>query len=563
MVMPAYNEQPERIFAAIEAMAQEVVRLGAGDRFDWFILSDTTDPEVALKEEAAFLEIRRRLCGLAPVYYRRRRRNVARKPGNIADFCRRWGGAYDYMLVLDADSAMEGATIVELARRMDRNPRAGIIQTVPRLVAGRTLLSRLQQFAGRAYGASLAAGLAWWTGTEGNYWGHNAILRMAAFTEAAGLPMLKGKPPFGGHILSHDFVEAALIRRAGWSIVIADDLDGSYEEGPPSIADLATRDRRWCQGNLQHARLIAAPGFHWVSRFHLFTGIMSYVASPLVAVADPRRSRARRSGALHRAGLFSGRLQSLPDLAGDRFDRGALASRPDHGGGLCRQGDRLDRPHRRCAPERRPRAQGIEHPARTDPVGAARAGPDGDPDGPGRSRSCPVATAAGARSAARRAAQRLASLFRDHRGHMASGAALGAVAWFVAPTLLLWLSPAIVCLLLAVPVSAACASTRLGDWLKRRGLLVIPEEVEIPRSVRRAAVAPHRLCPGDRRSPRPRPAARRRRAPHRPHPAGRTRRASGSAARSTRSKRWRSPRSARRGRSPRRCRGSAGRSAPR
>jgi membrane glycosyltransferase len=486
VVMPAYNEQPERIFAAIESMARDVAGLDAGDRFDWVILSDTTDPEVALKEEAAFLELRRRLCAVAPVYYRRRRRNVARKPGNIADFCKRWGGAYDYMLVLDADSVMEGSTIIELARRMDRHPRAGIIQTVPRLVAGRTLLSRLQQFSGRAYGPSLAAGLAWWTGTEGNYWGHNAIIRMAAFTEAAGLPMLRGKPPFGGHILSHDFVEAALIRRAGWSIVIADDLGGSYEEGPPSIADMATRDRRWCQGNLQHARLIATPGFHWVSRFHLFTGIMSYLASPLWL-------------SLILAGLALGAQARFtqPDYFPDDFNLFPTWPVIDSTEALWLFGLTMGVVFAVKAigwidltvEARRKGARGFRGASiMLELVLSALLAPVLMVIQTGLVVSILSGRDRGW-SAQRRDAgpEHIASLFRDHRGQMAAGAALGAVAYFVAPSLLLWLSPAIICLLLAAPVAAACASTRLGEWLKRRGLLVIPEEVHTPHSVRRAA----------------------------------------------------------------------------
>src|SRR6185295_5913277 len=188
---------------------------------------------------------------------------------------------YDYLLVFDADSLLEPDAIVELARRMEADPDAGLIQTVPRLIHGRTAFARLQQFAGRVYGPVIATGLAWWTGSEGNYWGHNAIIRRRAFTESAGLPDLPGSAPFGGHILSHDFIEAALIRRAGWTVRIASDIAGSYEECPPSIVDFAARDRRWCQGNLQHARIIGARGLHWISRFHLVSGIFSYAASPL------------------------------------------------------------------------------------------------------------------------------------------------------------------------------------------------------------------------------------------------------------------------------------------
>lgn len=281
MLMPTYNEDPSRIFAAIEAMARDVEALGQSHAFDWFVLADTTDPEVVLQEEAALLAARDRIGGFTRVYYRRRRNNTAKKAGNVADFCKRWASAYDHLLVLDADSLMEGRTIIELARRMEADPDAGLIQTIPALVNGTTVMARLQQFAGRVYGPVVGTGLSWWVQKEGNFWGHNAIIRTEAFLTSAGLPELSGKPPFGGHIMSHDFVEAALIRRAGWNVIIADDLSGSYEESPPSLVDLAIRDRRWCQGNLQHLKVIGGRGLHWVSRSHILTGIMSYLASPL------------------------------------------------------------------------------------------------------------------------------------------------------------------------------------------------------------------------------------------------------------------------------------------
>ncbi len=281
LLMPLYNEEPARAAAALDAMAHDLAARGAGAHFDLFILSDTTNGDIALAEEEAVCALRRRLGGGPPVYYRRRERNTAHKSGNVREFCERWGRAYDHFLVLDADSLMEGATIIELVRRMEGNPDAGLIQTVPRLHEGTTLVARLQQFAGRVYGPVLASGLAWWTGREGNFWGHNAVVRTRAFMESCGLPELPGRPPLGGPILSHDFVEAALLRRAGWSVRIADDLPGSYEGCPATLVDLAIRDRRWCQGNLQHARVLGAKGLHWVSRFHLLSGIFSFVSSPL------------------------------------------------------------------------------------------------------------------------------------------------------------------------------------------------------------------------------------------------------------------------------------------
>jgi membrane glycosyltransferase len=281
VLMPTYNEDPDRIYASIEVMAAAIGESGEGKAFDWFVISDTTDPDVVLTEEAGFYALRERIGDSVNVYYRRRQKNTARKAGNVADFCRRWGSNYDHLLVLDADSLMEADTMLELARRMEADPDSGLIQTIPQLINGTTLMARLQQFATCVYGPVVGTGLAWWTHKEGNFWGHNAIIRTKAFMSAAGLPDLKGAPPFGGHILSHDFVEASLIRRAGWSVTIAADLHGSYEECPPSMTDLAIRDRRWCQGNLQHSRVVTTKGLHWVSRTHLLTGIMSYISSPL------------------------------------------------------------------------------------------------------------------------------------------------------------------------------------------------------------------------------------------------------------------------------------------
>jgi membrane glycosyltransferase len=176
---------------------------------------------------------------------------------------------------------MSGQTIVRLVHAIEANPTAGLVQTLPMIVNARSLFSRVQQFASRLYGPMIAAGVAWWHGSEGNYWGHNAIIRVRAFAEAASLPQLRGRKPFGGHILSHDFVEAALMRRAGWGIYMLPTLGGSYEEVPPSLIDFAARDRRWCQGNLQHLAVVPARGLHWVSRLHLMVGIGAYMTAPL------------------------------------------------------------------------------------------------------------------------------------------------------------------------------------------------------------------------------------------------------------------------------------------
>ncbi len=280
MLLPTYNEDPHHLMARLRAMFESVSDTGHGSRFDWFLLSDTTDPDIWIREELTFIELRR-ACGAERLFYRHRSDNTARKSGNIAEWVRRFGAAYDYMIVLDADSLMAGQTIVRLVHAMENNPTSALIQTQPFIVNARSLFSRMQQFAGRVYGPMIAAGNAWWHGPESNYWGHNAIICVKVFAQEAGLPELHGRKPFGGHILSHDFVEAALMRRAGWDIYMAPSLGGSFEEVPPSILDFAARDRRWCQGNLQHMAVLPARGLHWVSRLHLLTGIGSYLTAPL------------------------------------------------------------------------------------------------------------------------------------------------------------------------------------------------------------------------------------------------------------------------------------------
>ena len=281
LLMPTYNESPIRIMAGLEAIDEELRGRSASDWFDIFILSDTTNPEAWIEEEKAFLDLRDRTKGAGRIFYRHRAKNTARKAGNIAEWVGRFGGAYPQFLILDADSVMRGDTLIALVGAMEAHPDVGLIQTLPIITGGTTLFARMQQFAGRVYGPVIAHGIAWWHGAEGNYWGHNALIRTRAFAEQAGLPELRGRKPFGGHIMSHDFIEAALMRRGGWAIHMMPGLEGSYEEGPPSLMDLAVRDRRWCQGNLQHMAVLPARGLHWISRMHLMTGIGSYTTAPM------------------------------------------------------------------------------------------------------------------------------------------------------------------------------------------------------------------------------------------------------------------------------------------
>ena len=279
VIMPIYHEDVAVSTGLLVALARELAAEGMAERAEIFVLSDTRDPAIAV-EETLVIDEARRLSPL-PVWYRRRLTNEDRKSGNVAEFVREWGGRYDQMVVLDADSVMSGATIRALSARMNADPRMGLIQTMPMLVGGETIFARLMQFAGRVYGPMIARGVAAWSGNTGNYWGHIAIIRIDAFAEACGLPRLPGKPPFGGTILSHDFVEAAALCRAGWSVRLDHDLRGSFEGCPPTLLDMAARERRWAQGNLQHSRLLGVRGLRGVSRAHFVIGIMGFLMSPI------------------------------------------------------------------------------------------------------------------------------------------------------------------------------------------------------------------------------------------------------------------------------------------
>jgi len=281
VVMPVYNEDPERVLAGLEATYRSLMETGEGKAFHFFLLSDTRKEDIAAAEIAGWRRLVARLGAEGRIFYRRRAENSGKKAGNIADFCRRWGRAYDHMLVLDADSVMSGETIVTLARAMEANPDSGIIQTVPMPVRQETFFGRYVQFASRLYSPMLAGGLSFWQMGECNYWGHNAIIRLQAFISHCGLPTLPGRAPLGGEILSHDFVEAAFVRRGNWHVYLMPELQGSYEELPGNLLDYAKRDKRWAQGNLQHLKLLGVRGLHGINRLHFTLGALAYASSLL------------------------------------------------------------------------------------------------------------------------------------------------------------------------------------------------------------------------------------------------------------------------------------------
>jgi membrane glycosyltransferase len=487
IVMPIYNEAPSRVFGAMQAIVEDVERTGLGSAFDYFFLSDTTNANVWIAEERAFVAIRKRLSG-ARIYYRRRRKNSSRKAGNVADFVTRWGGHYAHMLVLDADSVMAGETVVRLAAAMEGDPDSGIIQSLPLIINRNTMFARVQQFAARIAGPVLAAGLAAWMGRDGNYWGHNAIIRTRAFADHCGLPDLPGRPPFGGHILSHDFVEAALIRRAGYSVYMLPTLGGSYEESPPSLIDLAERDRRWCQGNLQHSRVIGAKGFVWATRQHFATGIMGYLASPLwmaqllVGIVLVLQSHYIRPE------YFTADFSLFPAWPRFDYERAlqlfevtiAILLAPKFLGLVVALLD---------SPTRRESGGALALIASTffEILVSAALAPIMM-----LIQSGSVAQILSGRDTGWNPQRRddgsipFRGIARRHRSHALLGVVTLFAAALISPSLVLWMSPTIAGLVLSIPLSWASGQLWIGLGLRRIGLLRTPEETSPPEVVQRA-----------------------------------------------------------------------------
>ena len=281
IVIPVYNEEVGRVMRAIANMWHSLEKTGQIEHFDFYICSDSNDADHWVEEECAWLSLCRRLNAFGKIFYRKRRHRINGKSGNVADFCRRWGKRYRYMIVMDADSVMIGPALVRLVRAMEANPEAGIIQTQPYMVLGTSLFRRILQFSSHVYGGLFSQGCSMAQMSSGSYWGHNAIIRVAAFIEHCDLPLLPVPDPGKRHVLSHDTVEAALMRRAGFGVWIAYEEPGSYEEGPPNLSDMLTRDRRWCAGNLQHFWFLFAREIEMGSRLQIWIGLMGYLCSPL------------------------------------------------------------------------------------------------------------------------------------------------------------------------------------------------------------------------------------------------------------------------------------------
>ncbi|WP_186394851.1 glucans biosynthesis glucosyltransferase MdoH [Stappia sp. TSB10GB4] len=338
------NEDVDAVAASLDAMAADLVRSGRAAGFALYVLSDTDDGEIAAREERAFAALAARWAGRLPVLYRRRAENPGFKAGNIRDFLERWGAAHDYAIVLDADSFLSARTMLDLTARMDANPRVGILQTLVVGLPATSAFARIFQFGMRLGMRSYTLGSAWWQGDCGPYWGHNAILRLAPFAEHCHLPRLPGKGPLSGWVLSHDQVEAVLMRRAGYEVRVLPLEGESFEENPPNLLEFIRRELRWCQGNLQYLKLLGLPDLKPVSRVQLVLAILMFVSAPawLAFMATGAALVAFGGGELIRVDLTAGfalfvivltmifapKIATCLDILADRRQRAAF------GGGL-------------------------------------------------------------------------------------------------------------------------------------------------------------------------------------------------------------------------------------
>jgi membrane glycosyltransferase len=475
IVVPIHNEDVKAVFARIRAMLESIAAAGANAAFEMFVLSDTTDPDVWLREELAWAHLRR-IPGLPRLYYRRRLHKFRKKSGNIADFCKRWGARYDYMIVLDADSIMSGDVMSELVRRMDAAPSLGILQAPSLLTMRETLYARLEQFAAATYGPAVFAGIAECFEGAANYWGHNAIVRVKAFAENCGLPGLPGRPPFGGPILSHDFVEAALMRRAGYEVRLAWDLTtGSYEQGPGSLEEARQRDVRWCRGNLQHLRLLFVPTFPAGARVHFAIGAIFYsISAAWAAFILFVAARHVLDGSVTLTSTPLGRYYvplglsaavALILVAG-KILAARLAARATAAGRV---------PRLAASTALEILIASLVAPIRM--VSQIRCLVAALGDG-----SMDWATA--------RRDDRPSSLRRAVRAmffETAVGALLAATFYRVDPGLALWLSPIWFGLVVSIPIDVMLGSPGVGRWLAERNLLLTPAEADPPEVLRRTA----------------------------------------------------------------------------
>ncbi len=474
ILMTLRNEDPARAFQRLRIMRDSLARTGEADKFDFFILSDSDNPKIAMREEALFAAWEAEFSDRSRTFYRRRERNDGFKAGNVRDFVTRWGGAYDLMLPLDADSLMSGAEIVRTVRIMQAHPRLGILQTLCTGAPSQSAFGRIFQFGMRHGMRSYTMGNAWWNGDCGPFWGHNAVIRVAPFESFCELPKLPGKPPLGGWILSHDQVEATLMRAGGYEVRVLPVEVESWEDSPPTLLDFTKRDLRWCQGNMQYWRLVfGLRGLLPLSRFHIAMGIGMYLAAfawtlmiafSALKVFDPAIGTQQIELGI---GLFffSFFLSIAPKLIGMLDVLATRGGVSRYGGGLRFVASALTE---------------IVFSMMMAPIAAVRL-------------TIFMVSLAFGRSVMWNGQQRDAhglswsTAFSGLWPQMVFGLAILGLFLWKAPGVLPWAAPLLSGLILAVPFAVITASPRFGSFLSRIGLCAIPEELNAPIELKQIA----------------------------------------------------------------------------
>jgi membrane glycosyltransferase len=489
IVVPVHDEDPETVFRSLRATVASLDATGLGDAFDIFLSSDSRDRRLSARERALFATWKSSDRRPSRLHYRSRGDNARFKAGNILDFCQRYGGAYEYMIVLDADSVMTGRAILRLVGLMERNPRLGILQTLIVGLPSASPFARIFQFGMRHGMRAYTVGSAWWQGDAGPYWGHNAVVRLAPFIAHCRLPPVPGRPPLGGEVLSHDQVEAVLMRRASWEVRVLPIEDGSFEANPPTLPDFLERDRRWCRGNLQYTRLLHLGGAHRLGRLRMLLAILMYTSAPcwsgfwllgLLRLIAPTIGLSSGLILAEPAGLPPGDVLAMlgpslfaivvamtwaPKLFGVLHAVTEPGERRKYGGGRKLLGGAL--------------VELLFSALLAPIVGVARVAfiMAGLPFG--RHRAWASQSRADRRVSLGEAARRLWP-------HTLLGVSVAALLMSAAPGALVWTGPILAGLLLAIPFAAMTSSPVLGRLLMVRGLCATPEELSPCMEVRAA-----------------------------------------------------------------------------
>ncbi|WP_067897287.1 glucans biosynthesis glucosyltransferase MdoH [Nocardia vaccinii] len=470
IVFPIKNEDTAEVFANVAAIAESLCRADAQDLFDIYVISNSDDPDCWVEEELAWHAVSRTF---GRIYYWRRHREQGRKPANIAEFCERWGAGYEYMVTMDADSLMSAECLLSLVELMQANPAAALMQTAPDIIKGRTLWARLQQFTIWSNARIVQWGERVWQGGAGAYYGHNAIIRIAPFMQHCGLPMVPGRPPFGGEILSHDFVEAALLSRAGWQVWLVPELEGSYEQCPPTFDEYFRRDRRWFQGDFVNFRLIGTSKLPQAGRIRFAMAAMRDVSTPLLLLLCGLIIAMAHAPGYGAAAIF------VPLLVWDFAARQSWAGVPAVGFGIAVR-------NRSISDQRVPVWSSLGNrvldqvlwlattPTRllTHALFVVELGYGRDVGWTTLRRTTGMSTRS----------QSLGLYF----AHTAFGACVAATLFFTDSWALWWLSPMWMSWICTVPIARTFASERIAALTRRARILLIPEEADAPPIITRS-----------------------------------------------------------------------------